>query len=633
MQLNMPNQIKLTVIFQLIFKTVFVLLGFTAFTGQAHAGLELQTSYYLSQDTEIPSAEVLAKKFKPFTGVLNLGFTHKVVWVRVKVGGLKTDERHFLSFRPNSIEALQFYEVLATDADTPVFLPVTNRAKNSETRTISTYRPGVLLPAGIEKTEYLVRLQSDGLILAYLEVQDDYDYLKDLAFAAIRAGLFFGMSLTLLGFVIVVGGGSSSKFYGLFLLFQTALISLVLSMNNIFSPLLQTLGMNVFVIFKWFFPLAIAETAIFTMALLKFLHVNAYVQRAQYYMFAIFVIALMGQASLGVNNFSRLAIVYLLILCAMAIAALSFARIKYLFYKILIIASFSMLAVVGLLGMLTSLFQVSLGTLIFQWPLMLVASLSVLMFITVMYEIYVIRADQREIKTQLALEQQKLEIEYENNLQSSKLLSMLSHEFKNSLAIVTMELSMLAEQGIELKYASNAISDLLAIIERCMLLEKSGQDRISVNVEPVDCHEVLKSATISNFGKNSIHVECPENLFVFSDQNILRVIVTNLVDNACKYGAKNKTITVTAKEIEGDEFERIELSVSNHVGPYGRPDRSLMFSKYYRSPSVASVSGSGLGLYLIDTLAHLIDAKVLYDDSQTDIVCFRIALSRANSEI
>jgi K+-sensing histidine kinase KdpD len=163
-----------------------------------------------------------------------------------------------------------------------------------------------------------------------------------------------------------------------------------------------------------------------------------------------------------------------------------------------------------------------------------------------------------------------------------------------------------------------------------MLLEKSGQDRISISIEPVDCHEVLKSATISNFGKNNIQMQCPENLFVFADQNVLRIILTNLVDNACKYGAKNKTIVVAAQETES---ERIELSVSNAVGPYGQPDPSLVFSKYYRSPSVVSVSGSGLGLYLIDTLANLIDSKVHYDNSQTDTICFKMTLTRANSEI
>ena len=48
-----------------------------------------------------------------------------------------------------------------------------------------------------------------------------------------------------------------------------------------------------------------------------------------------------------------------------------------------------------------------------------------------------------------------------------------------------------------------------------------------------------------------------------------------------------------------------------------------MFKKYYRSPLASYKTGSGLGLYIVQELARLLGANVVYV-SDTELIRFRI---------
>ena len=109
----------------------------------------------------------------------------------------------------------------------------------------------------------------------------------------------------------------------------------------------------------------------------------------------------------------------------------------------------------------------------------------------------------------------------------------------------------------------------------------------------------------------------------FGDQASLERIITELLNNACKYTPPNEQITVTASAKPG----LIQLSVSNSGVEIPQGELSRIFDKFYRIPSTDpwKQGGTGLGLALVKQLvAHLggiIDVK-----SQDNQTCFTITL-------
>lgn len=101
-----------------------------------------------------------------------------------------------------------------------------------------------------------------------------------------------------------------------------------------------------------------------------------------------------------------------------------------------------------------------------------------------------------------------------------------------------------------------------------------------------------------------IKVECPSELKVPMDPNLIEQAIVNLIDNAIRYSASGKMVTVKGM-MKGDDCV---VQVVDH-GP-GIPDKHLtrLFERFYRVDKARSreLGGTGLGLSIVKhiVLAH-----------------------------
>jgi signal transduction histidine kinase len=100
---------------------------------------------------------------------------------------------------------------------------------------------------------------------------------------------------------------------------------------------------------------------------------------------------------------------------------------------------------------------------------------------------------------------------------------------------------------------------------------------------------------------------------VESDRHLLKIILSNLVDNALKYSAPGSHIDCRIERAESEGQAHIRFSIENQAGPAGLPDPDKLFDKYYRSPHAHRYTGSGLGLYLVRYLSELLGVRLSYD--------------------
>ena len=121
----------------------------------------------------------------------------------------------------------------------------------------------------------------------------------------------------------------------------------------------------------------------------------------------------------------------------------------------------------------------------------------------------------------------------------------------------------------------------------------------------------------------------PQTPHILADKDKFQQIMTNLIENACKYGDTNSTVTI--KTSYNNEFVIIE--VINKGIEIKEEDYEKIFTKFSRidSPLTRKVQGSGLGLYITKNLTEKMGGKISVKSAnhETD---FEIVLPCANIE-
>jgi len=113
---------------------------------------------------------------------------------------------------------------------------------------------------------------------------------------------------------------------------------------------------------------------------------------------------------------------------------------------------------------------------------------------------------------------------------------------------------------------------------------------------------------------------CHENTIVHTDQDILRIILSNLLENAVKYSPQESKIYIETSTLKINVVSGVQIQFINDVGVMGAPDPEQVFKKYYRNSSATKISGSGLGLYLVFELMQLIDGLISYQPQHKKVI-------------
>lgn len=231
-------------------------------------------------------------------------------------------------------------------------------------------------------------------------------------------------------------------------------------------------------------------------------------------------------------------------------------------------------------------------------------------------------AEAQRAKTVLIALQERRAIEEEQKHTLMRFIDMLTHETKNAMAVINMSVSAPTIGARQRSRVSEAIRDLTTVIDRCNQSVQLDNVEQSITLVACDPAVILREACSSHLAAERTVVRAPDSLALHSDPVLLRVILSNLIENALKYSPVGSRVDVAlAKSPEG----RVEITVENEVGQTGLPDPTRVFERYYRSPRALSQIGSGLGLYLVQGLVRILGGGIAYEPD-ADRVRFRLWL-------
>jgi two-component system phosphate regulon sensor histidine kinase PhoR len=115
---------------------------------------------------------------------------------------------------------------------------------------------------------------------------------------------------------------------------------------------------------------------------------------------------------------------------------------------------------------------------------------------------------------------------------------------------------------------------------------------------------------------------------VAGDENQLRQVISNLVDNAIKYSPQGGDVELRLNR--NGQFARIEVADSGLGIPRDEHDR--IFEKFYRlDPALTrGVNGTGLGLYISRELVERMNGRISVDSEPGRGSTFVVEVPLAN---
>lgn len=224
-------------------------------------------------------------------------------------------------------------------------------------------------------------------------------------------------------------------------------------------------------------------------------------------------------------------------------------------------------------------------------------------------------------------EKQKIEQLIELNRTKDEFISIASHQLRTPVTTTKQYIAMVIDGmagDINVKqlgflqraYESNERQ--LAIINNLLKVAQVDAGRMELALVASDLSQLLQDAVNDFkpiFTKAGQHIESdlPNNITVEVDENALRMVIENLLENAHKYSEAAATTRIVMRESRSS----VEIEISDEGVGVDQPER--LFQKFSRVPNKLSneVSGTGLGLYWAQSIARLHGGDLTYEPIAT----------------
>jgi signal transduction histidine kinase len=225
-----------------------------------------------------------------------------------------------------------------------------------------------------------------------------------------------------------------------------------------------------------------------------------------------------------------------------------------------------------------------------------------------------------------------------------RFLSMLMHEIRTPLSVIKIGADAITkanhpqdQKNIWTQRIDTAIDNIAQVIDNCVQAEKQESGLIQPSIQKYVMKNEIESLYKQYLSANSeletrikFELDVNDSTTVTTDINYVRSILLNLISNAYKYSPPFSTIFVRLRTLKGSNKNSIVFEVENSLGKLEPPDPDQIFQRYYRSESAKKFAGTGLGLWLSQTLAQQIDSCIGMKITEQKNIVFFFSLEISN---
>ena len=209
-------------------------------------------------------------------------------------------------------------------------------------------------------------------------------------------------------------------------------------------------------------------------------------------------------------------------------------------------------------------------------------------------------------------EQSQLQIDFVNNA---------SHELKTPIFVIRGYVDMLNEWGKDDKEVLNEslialkkeIQNMQELTEKLLFLAKSKNlviEKNNINLDNI-LKEVIDNLSFA-YPKQKINYSSSE-IYINSDEALLKLLFKNLIENAIKYGNNNPINVLLEKE------KKIKVVIKDFGIGMSKEALPHIFDRFYREDEARNreIKSYGLGLSIVKEIISLLDIDIQVE-SQID---------------
>jgi two-component system sensor histidine kinase KdpD len=205
----------------------------------------------------------------------------------------------------------------------------------------------------------------------------------------------------------------------------------------------------------------------------------------------------------------------------------------------------------------------------------------------------------------------RIETERRTEQLRSTVLDSLAHAYKTPLTAIRAASTGLSEMG----HLSPAQAELVALIEeqagllgnlttRLLTTARLDAGEVAVHATPVGVAALIEEVVASlsdRLASMKVVIDIPdEGMILNCDRQLMVMLLTQYIDNACKYSIFGTSITIRAEQTRAETI----FSVRSFGPVIPINDRERIFDRYYRSSTRSNrATGTGIGLSVAKRVA------------------------------
>lgn len=205
--------------------------------------------------------------------------------------------------------------------------------------------------------------------------------------------------------------------------------------------------------------------------------------------------------------------------------------------------------------------------------------------------------------------------------QYKQVSSDLAHELKTPLTsmqsrVEALEDGLITADSNQYALLSKDIKTINRVVEDLCLLSLTESKQLALTMETIaisafvqeifDSYQLQAEQSDINF---ELTIDSTANVFV--DQQRLRQILTNLIDNAFKYGLQGQYLKLSVSEMSNDGQALVKISVIDKGIGLDSDQQQQIFDRFYRTQSSRQDKNSlGLGLPICKQLTELMEGEL-----------------------
>ncbi|HZW77469.1 MAG TPA: ATP-binding protein [Flavobacteriaceae bacterium] len=222
----------------------------------------------------------------------------------------------------------------------------------------------------------------------------------------------------------------------------------------------------------------------------------------------------------------------------------------------------------------------------------------------------------------------------------TKFLSLVSHEFKTPLSGILTSATLISKytesdqqerREKHLKTIKSKVKHLDTILSDFLSMERleTGKTVFRFDTFPLSrvMNEVLYSANM--FLKDGQHIIYPDNIddiFLYFDEKILELSLSNLVTNAVKYSPENSVIKVVVEP----RADFIIISITDQGIGIPAVEQKHIFDRYFRAENALLTQGTGIGLNIVKSYMDALGGDITFESEENKGSTFSLKVPTTN---